>query len=231
MIDVLAYYTKVQLVTALEWNLPVQSQKDVRTEAQFSSLNDCNMRTYVNHFEYAAMVDFDEFIIPKSGANLLELIGVLYNDSIMKFQIFTYNIVETPYLNKIALFLIPDKVPKTTQKFGAYVFGNVFHYLYWKNDTTTMNQYWNSSLSDNSRMGRDYENKTRKLLNEGSLHIPYLITQMKVKRTFKPHPFGRRSKYIVRPEAVVMAGNHIVHKFVDGESNNLNRYIHKLHFT
>ena len=92
-----------------------------------------------------------------------------------------------------------------------------------------MNQYWNSSLSDNSRMGRDYENKTRKLLNEGSLHIPYLITQMKVKRTFKPHPFGRRSKYIVRPEAVVMAGNHIVHKFVDGKSNNLNRYIHKLH--
>ena len=89
MIDVLAYYTKLQLVTALEWNLPVQSQKDVRTEAQFSSLNDCNMRTYVNHFEYAAMVDFDEFIIPKSGANLLELIGVLYNDSIMKYQILT----------------------------------------------------------------------------------------------------------------------------------------------
>ena len=81
MIDVLAYYTKLQLVTALEWNLPVQSQKDVRTEAQFSSLNDCNMRTYVNQFEYAAMVDFDEFIIPKAGANLLELIGNLYNDS------------------------------------------------------------------------------------------------------------------------------------------------------
>ena len=94
------------------------------------------------------------------------------------------NIAKTSHLNKIAIFLIPDKVPKTTQKFGAYVFGNVFHYLYWKNDTTTMNQYWNSSLSDNSRMGRDYENKTRKLLNEGSLHIPYLITQMKIKRTF-----------------------------------------------
>ena len=127
------------------------------------------------------------------------------------------NIAKTSYLKKNALFLIPDKVPKTAQKFGAYVFGNVFHYLYWKNDTTTMNQYWNSSLSDNSGIDRAFENKTRKLLNEGSLHIPYLITQMKIKRTFKPHPFGRRSKYIVRPEAVVMAGNHIAHKFVDGE--------------
>ena len=90
----------------------------------------------------------------------------------MKYEIFTYNIVETPYLNKIALFLIPDKVPKTTQKFGAYVFGNVFHYLYWKNDTTTMKQYWNRSLSDNSRMGRDYEKEIHEFFPPMKLFLP-----------------------------------------------------------
>ena len=72
---VLDYYGKHQLITILEWNLPIKSQKDVRTEAQFSALNDCNMRSYINNFKYAAMVDFDEFIIPKKHANLPELLG------------------------------------------------------------------------------------------------------------------------------------------------------------
>ena len=53
------------------------SQKDIRTEALFSALNDCNMRAYVNQFNYAAMVDFDEFIIPKSEGSLVDLIGLL----------------------------------------------------------------------------------------------------------------------------------------------------------
>ena len=77
VMNVLKYYAKIKLVTILEWKLPVESQKDVRTEAQFSALNDCNMRSYVNHFKYAAMVDFDEFIIPRKGANLLDLLGLL----------------------------------------------------------------------------------------------------------------------------------------------------------
>ena len=72
----LDYYEKLQSVTILEWNLPIKSQKDVRTEAQFSALNDCNMRSYINDFKYAAMVDFDEFIVPKKDANLPELLGL-----------------------------------------------------------------------------------------------------------------------------------------------------------
>ena len=96
-------------------------------------------------------------------------------------------------------------------KFGAYIFGNVFYYLYWKNDTSVINRYWNVSDNSYSKVA-GHSNTTNK-----NLQVPYLITQMKVKRTSKPHPFGRRSKYIVRPEAVVMAGNHVVHKFVDGE--------------
>ena len=75
---VLDYYGKLQLITILEWNLPIKSQKDVRTEAQFSALNDCNMRSYINNFKYAAMVDFDEFIIPKKDANLPELLGLIF---------------------------------------------------------------------------------------------------------------------------------------------------------
>ena len=75
---VLDYYGKLQLITILEWNLPIKSQKDVRTEAQFSALNDCNMRSYINNFKYAAMVDFDEFIIPKKDANLPELLGLFF---------------------------------------------------------------------------------------------------------------------------------------------------------
>ncbi len=77
VMNVLEYYVKIKLVTILEWKLPVESQKDVRTEAQFSALNDCNMRAYVNHFKYAAMVDFDEFIIPRKHANLVDLLGLL----------------------------------------------------------------------------------------------------------------------------------------------------------
>ena len=75
-----------------------------------------------------------------------------------------------------------------------------------------MNKYWN--ISD----AAEY-NVTKRINGTvlGDSPIPYLITQMKIQRTLKPHPFGRRSKYIVRPEAVVMAGNHIVHKFADGE--------------
>ena len=75
---VLDYYGKHQLITILEWNLPIKSQKDVRTEAQFSAFNDCNMRSYINNFKYAAMVDFDEFIIPKKDANLPELLGLTF---------------------------------------------------------------------------------------------------------------------------------------------------------
>ena len=96
---------------------------------------------------------------------------------------------------------------------GAYVFGNVFYYLYWNNDTSVANKYWHNSSTDkiasnDSILSEEHQKKS---------FIPYLITQMKTKRTLKLHPFGRRSKYIVKPEGVVMAGNHLVHKFVDGE--------------
>lgn len=96
---------------------------------------------------------------------------------------------------------------------GAYVFGNVFHYLYWNNDTSIIKKYWNESTTNKL----SFNNSNSSNEHQQNSSIPYLITQMKTKRTLKPHPFGRRSKYVVKPEGVVMAGNHLVHKFVDGK--------------
>ena len=76
-----------------------------------------------------------------------------------------------------------------------------------------MSKYWNGStvgeIASNDSIPTEQPRKQS--------FIPYLITQMKTKRTLKPHPFGRRSKYVVKPEGVVMAGNHLIHKFVDGK--------------
>ena len=42
-------------ITLLPWNLPLPSQKKIRTEAQFTALNDCNFRL-INRVKYAVMV-------------------------------------------------------------------------------------------------------------------------------------------------------------------------------
>ena len=42
-------------VNVFSWNLPLQSQMKIRTEAQFTALNDCNMK-FINRVKYAAMV-------------------------------------------------------------------------------------------------------------------------------------------------------------------------------
>ena len=42
-------------VRVLPWSLPVESQMKIRTEAQFSALNDCNLQ-FINRVKYAAMV-------------------------------------------------------------------------------------------------------------------------------------------------------------------------------
>ena len=42
-------------LTILTWNLPIPSQKKIRTEAQFTALNDCNYRL-INTVKYGVMV-------------------------------------------------------------------------------------------------------------------------------------------------------------------------------
>ena len=72
-------------VTVLPWNLPIESQMRIRTEAQFTALNDCNFRL-MNRVKYAAMVDVDEFLIPKTHPNLTSLLNQLNRPQIASFS-------------------------------------------------------------------------------------------------------------------------------------------------
>ena len=47
---VLRHYNQMGILTLLHWNLPLLSQKQIRTEAMFSAMNDCNLRS-VNRFK------------------------------------------------------------------------------------------------------------------------------------------------------------------------------------
>ena len=73
---------------------------------------------------------------------------------------------------------------------GSFVFANVFHYTSWP------------SVQEN---------------NVTSSFIPDLVTQIKVMRKTISEPHGKRSKYVVRPEGVMLAGNHAVHRLAKGE--------------
>ncbi|XP_050697341.1 beta-1,4-galactosyltransferase galt-1-like isoform X3 [Eriocheir sinensis] len=161
---VVKHYMDAGVVTLLPWSLPVITQKEIRTEGIFAALNDCNLRS-VHRFPFSAMVDFDEFLIPRKHDSLLDLLAS-YGDN-----------------------------------HSAYVFQNVFFYLYWENDTAVA-----------------YETLRREgvtpVEGEGE---PYLLTAFKTRRMDTPHKSGIRSKYIVRPERVVELGNHHVWEYVDGK--------------
>ena len=72
-------------VKVLRWNLPVESQMRIRTEAQFTALNDCNFR-FINKVKYAAMVDLDEFLIPNIHNNLTSLLDELNKPNVASFS-------------------------------------------------------------------------------------------------------------------------------------------------
>ena len=88
---VLRHYTgegptnRAVTVQVLPWNLPIESQMRIRTEAQFTALNDCNFRL-MNRVKYAAMVDVDEFLIPHSHHNLTSLLNELNRPQIASFS-------------------------------------------------------------------------------------------------------------------------------------------------
>ena len=51
-------------LSVLEWKLNVASQTEIRTEGLFAALNDCLYRNMLR-VQYLALIDFDEFIVPK----------------------------------------------------------------------------------------------------------------------------------------------------------------------
>lgn len=60
-------------VDMLPWDLKMRSQKDIRTEGLFAALNDCLYRN-MYRYQYVALIDLDEFIIPRHNDTLLEMI-------------------------------------------------------------------------------------------------------------------------------------------------------------
>lgn len=60
-------------IELLPWNLKMRSQKEIRTEGLFASLNDCLYRS-MYRYSHVALVDLDEFIIPHHNDTLTELI-------------------------------------------------------------------------------------------------------------------------------------------------------------
>ncbi|KFB42425.1 AGAP010096-PA-like protein [Anopheles sinensis] len=63
-------------VNILPWNLRMRSQKEIRTEGLFASLNDCLYRS-MYRYSHVALIDLDEFIIPHHNDTLIDLIAWL----------------------------------------------------------------------------------------------------------------------------------------------------------
>lgn len=158
---VLEHYQKSNLLTVLPWDLPLRSQKDIRTEGIFAALNDCIFRTS-HRFRYTVVVDLDEFIVPRNHNNYSSLMAFL------------------------------DKPP---YRHGSFVFRNAFFYMYWSNDTKASDFFQDKELPQ----------------------VPYLLTLFKTQRLRLLHKIGVRSKYIVRPNLVIEAGNHMIWKFAAGK--------------
>ncbi|XP_063230453.1 uncharacterized protein LOC134535315 [Bacillus rossius redtenbacheri] len=77
---VLEDYVSRGSVTLLPWQLNMASQKEIRTEGLFAALNDCLYRS-MHRYSYVALVDLDEFIVPRHNDTLQDLIRELDNGS------------------------------------------------------------------------------------------------------------------------------------------------------
>uniref|UniRef100_A0A1A9W2J7 Glycosyltransferase family 92 protein n=1 Tax=Glossina brevipalpis TaxID=37001 RepID=A0A1A9W2J7_9MUSC len=63
-------------IQILPWDLRMRSQTEIRTEGLFAALNDCLYRS-MYRYKYLALVDLDEFIVPRYNDTLIELINSL----------------------------------------------------------------------------------------------------------------------------------------------------------
>ncbi|XP_055372133.1 hybrid signal transduction histidine kinase E [Condylostylus longicornis] len=63
----------VPTVQILPWDLRMRSQSEIRTEGLFAALNDCLYRN-MYRYKYLALIDVDEFLMPKYNDSLNDLL-------------------------------------------------------------------------------------------------------------------------------------------------------------
>ena len=99
---------------------------------------------------------------------------------------------------KTSWYYSNKKVLVLLRDYGYFNFRNVFHYLYWENSTELVQTYFRNQS------------------------MPYLLTQMKLRRLSVAQNHGQRSKYITRPNYVINPGNHAVWKMISGKHRIFN---------
>ena len=122
---VIQFYKGQGLVSVFQWNLPLKSQKEIRTEAMFTAMNDCTLRS-VGRYDLLTIVDIDEFILPTRP-----------NSTQARARP-----EQEPDTNYPTLVDLMAKSVIKHPKVGSFVFCNVFHYLYWENATNVLEKYW-----------------------------------------------------------------------------------------
>lgn len=126
---VLRRYIEQGLVEVLPWSqLDVISQKEIRTEGIFASLNDCLYR-HMFDSQYLLMIDLDELIVPRTKFTLTELIAstLLAN-------------------NTVAGGIHSSANSHNGYQIGAYYFRNAFFYLSWPDDPG-VHSAWSATAS------------------------------------------------------------------------------------
>lgn len=185
-------------LTLLPWQgLRPTSQTEIRTQNLFAALNDCSMRL-VGRFRYVAMIDLDEFIIPRMDDTLLLMLHRLH---------------------------VMDRQSPAA---GAYSFQNAFFYLGWADDGQKMlDENFDDRLKSQPNQHDKIAHKAgQTVIRSSDLTVKSFptITQQsiqpivlsKTQRRADLHPHRQRSKLIVRPDALLEVGNHFVWQFVNG---------------
>ncbi|XP_063975703.1 uncharacterized protein LOC135161763 [Diachasmimorpha longicaudata] len=75
----LQYYKSLGIVNILPWHhLDMISQREIRTENLFAALNDCLYRSMYK-YEFVALLDLDEFVIPRHNDTIVDLLSWMSN--------------------------------------------------------------------------------------------------------------------------------------------------------